>query len=72
MFAILIEYLLSFPKLIIEVYDAVKREVRIVFKERDGKQEEIPSRGLLILAVDYTNGAQVLFFHRAYCIDGVT
>lgn len=32
------------------------------WEEREGKQEEIPSGGLLLLAVDYTNGTSLIFF----------
>lgn len=61
MFATLIECLLSFLKLIIEVYDAVEREVRIVLRNRRVNKKKF-HRAAYCFSQLIIQMAQVLFF----------
>jgi len=55
-----IHYLVFFLKFVIEVYDVIKREVRIVLRNGRANKKKFHS---LFLTVDYTNGTSFIFFY---------
>lgn len=60
-FVTLNEYLLFFSQINYRSLRCCRVWSTNRLKKRDGKQEEIPLRGSLLLTVDYTNGTSFIF-----------